>query len=76
MNQRIQELVGKTNIWAQSQPGAGTLSGIGKWEEKFAELIVAECVTFLNTTVEVYTQAEQDACVRAACGLKNYFEIK
>ena len=44
MNERIQELVAETDIWcdqniAQQSPAYNNL-----WEQKFAELIVRECI--------------------------------
>ena len=44
--------------------------------ESFAELIVAECAGYVIGAAEVYTQAEQDACVRASKGLKKYFGVE
>ena len=43
---------------------------------KFAELIVAECATYLNVAVEVHTQNEQDVCDRAARAIKRYFGVE
>ena len=43
---------------------------------KFVDLIVREAAQFVSGSAEVYTQAEQDACVRAARGLKKYFGVE
>ena len=43
---------------------------------KFAELIVAECATYLNVAVEVHNQNEQDVCDRAARAIKRYFGVE
>ena len=76
MNERIQllaeeaikDMSGSFDIWYMPKPN--------EFINKFAELIVRECSAFLNGAVEVYTQAEQDACNRAAKGLKNYFGVE
>lgn len=69
MNTRIHELAeqaGMTQYVAKNN----------KYLERFAELIIRESAAFLNGAVEVYTQADQDACDRAATGLKNYFGVE
>lgn len=43
--------------------------------EKFAELIVLECCTYLNVAAEVYDQKDQDTVDRAARHIRQYFNV-
>lgn len=72
MNERIKELAEQAGIWRQHYD-IGEESPVGL--EKFAELIVAECATYLNVAVEVHNQNEQDVCDRAAIAIKRYFGV-
>ena len=78
MNERIKELIDQATIPViETNDYNGMAYETYQFsQELFAELIVRECSAFLNGAVEVYTQAEQDACNRAAKGLKNYFGVE
>lgn len=74
MNERIKELGAQAR--ASIEKGLAFEIGFALYTEKFAELLVKESALFLNGAVEVYTQAEQDACDRAAQGLKQHFGVE
>lgn len=77
MNERIEELAERATIIS---PGHGAFGEPEIREhldiEKFAELLVQECATYLNVAVEVHNQNEQDVCDRAARDIKRYFGVK
>lgn len=78
MNERINKIRIEAAEWMKTQ--GYPLEYRSNWEkqcdEKFAELIVQEAAAFVSGAAEVYNQAEQDACVRASKGLKNYFGVE
>lgn len=84
MNDRIKELAEQAVQLVANDCTKGDISRLNTdsflvkdlIDQKFAELIVLECAAFVSGSAEVYTQAEQDACVRAGKGLKNYFGIE
>ena len=62
--------------WLGYDPELGEIHGYTfEQMREFAELIVRECAGYVIGAAEVYTQEEQDACERAAVGLKNYFGV-
>ena len=44
MNERIQQLAMQTDIWCDQNVAQGSPMYNNQWEQKFAELIVRECV--------------------------------
>lgn len=84
MNQRILVLAQQAKLHSVLMlyhwKSVGALTDIEQQEleniEKFAESLIREAAQFVSGSAEVYTQAEQDACVRAAIGLKKYFGIE
>lgn len=72
MNQRIKELAEQAGF---ADKGNNITAYLNFDHEKFAKLIIREAAQFVSGSAEVYTQAEQDACVRAAIGLKKYFGL-
>ena len=48
MNERIKELAMQTDIWCDQIIVQGSPMYNNQWEQKFAELIVAECISTLN----------------------------
>lgn len=79
MNERIFELAKQADLiqWDTLPSGARTPDHESVVKaKKFAELIVREAAQFVSGSAEVYTQAEQDACARAAIGLKKYFGVE
>ena len=81
MNERIKELAEQANIrFGRMAILDGDPRGMARFVsysefEKFAELLIRECAGYVSGAAEVYTQEEQDACERAAVGLKNYFGV-
>ena len=75
MNERIKELADEAAKFSAVMALPTGESGDKLFVEKLAELIVREAAQFVSGSAEVYTQAEQDACVRAAIGLKKYFGV-
>lgn len=74
MNERIKALAEQATAYADE------INNPMQWheifEDKFAELLVQECATYLNVAVEVHNQNEQDVCDRAARAIKRYFGDK
>ena len=75
MNERIKELQSQAFLQCKAFED-GSVIRTDEAFEKFAELIVAECATYLNVAVEVHNQNEQDVCDRAARAIKRYFGDK
>lgn len=73
MNKRIQELAKQAT--GKQTPGA---SDMGDWKviEKFAELIVQECVGLFNRPANQCTQFECMADDYATGAIKKHFGIK
>ena len=74
MNERIKELQSQAFLQCKAFED-GSVIRTDEAFEKFAELIVAECATYLNVAVEVHNQNEQDVCDRAARAIKRYFGV-
>lgn len=74
MNERIREL--QIQAFAECKTFEDGKIRTDEVFERFAELIVREAAQFVSGSAEVYTQAEQDACARAAIGLKKYFGVE
>ena len=75
MNERIKELQSQAFLQCKAFED-GSVIRTDEAFEKFAELIVAECATYLNVAVEVHNQNEQDVCDRAARAIKRYFGVE
>ena len=76
MNEHIKELLLKV-VHMQGEDGEYLPSLVTEEHiEKFAELLVQECATYLNVAVEVHNQNEQDVCDRAARAIKRYFGVE
>jgi len=78
MNEHIKALAEQATEYATTRhPTSNTVLSINseKFEQKFAELLVQECATYLNVAVEVHNQNEQDVCDRAARAIKRYFGV-
>lgn len=60
MNKRIQELVIATDAWCDSNLPANWTDKVDEylpvWNEKFAELIVRECLNKIENEAEQYAQ--------------------
>jgi hypothetical protein len=52
MNERIRELVEQAQYYANEQNDKHGVSWIRTYNEKFAELIVRECVTIINHGID------------------------
>ena len=67
MNERINELIKSTNYWyaeTNSKADWRLLNGVGEmeWNQKFAELIVAESIGILETEIELVKGYKSTAC--------------
>jgi hypothetical protein len=68
MNKRIQELL----IEAHKQTNGGIYNGhLSEWTEKFAELIVRECIE----QVKDFYQEDRFDCFNAAERIKEHFGV-
>ena len=52
MNKRIKELVQQTDAWCDQNHAGDKFYDI-RWEEKFAELIVAECILTIQKGISL-----------------------
>ena len=81
MNERINELIKSTNYWyaeTNSKADWRLLNGVGEmeWNQKFAELIVAECAEHLESSVLVPNSEHSRVkwkCIRA---IKEHFGVE
>ena len=48
MNERIKELAMQTDIWCDQNVAQGSPMYNNQWEQKFAELIVKECMLYMK----------------------------
>ena len=82
MNERIQKIAQQTDIWCD-QNYSGDEHYDLRWEEKFAELIVKECMTALkdmhlwqSVNNQNYPGAWHDAVDQSIDTLKEHFGIE
>ena len=68
MNERIRELAGQAGMYDFVLEAMG----IGEEFEKFAELIVKECVTLADTEADRFSNLDQEYCAMA---MDNYREL-
>ena len=68
MNERIRQLAQQAGMNIVDDK----FSTYGKFAEKFAELIVKECVTLADTEAERYSNLDQEYCSMA---MDNYREL-
>jgi hypothetical protein len=75
MNERIQELAEQAGFYHM---GIGLIIGIEEYHQKFAELIVGECVQSIEKTIETNcdTDSEKIGCEFAITGLLEHFGVK
>jgi hypothetical protein len=76
MNERIRDLAVKADVWCD-QNHAGDDHYDLMWEQKFAELIVQECVASIEKTIETNcdTGSEKMGCEFAITDLLEHFGV-
>jgi hypothetical protein len=75
MNERIKELAEQAREFATTQhPVSNIVLSVNseKFEEKFAELIVRECISMADKESERYSNLDQEYCSMA---MDNYREL-
>lgn len=73
MNERTLDLIREAREWAYKDHSGHTAQLL--FEHRLAQVVVMECAAFVSGAAEVHNQAEQEACERAALGLRSYFGV-
>ena len=70
MNERIKELIEKATTWE------GMIDGYIFDKEKFAELIVRECIDILPEKVKIYDIYDANILVQCGTAIKQHFGVE
>ena len=80
MNERIKQLAMQTDIWCDQIIAQGSPMYNNQWEQKFAELIVAECAAIINDIPSSpqgsWSDGYYEGCRDSAKQIKQDFGIK